>query len=213
MKVAAIVPAYNEECRIGAVLGAICAASLIDEIIVVSDGSKDRTAEVAALFPGVRIIVHHRNLGKGAAVATGVRSTDAEVILLIDADLRGLRPRHVDCLVRPILEGVDMSVGIFKKGKLWSDTAQLLTPHISGQRALHRELIEQVPGLSEVRSGIEVAITQIAKKRKMRIRRVILDGVTHTAKERKLGFVKGTAARAKMYAEIGRVIVKARRLR
>ncbi len=212
MKVAAIVPAYNEEQRISRVLQAVLSARLVDEIIVVSDGSSDRTAEVASSYPGVRVIRLPENVGKGGAMWVGVRQTNADVIVFLDADLVGLQPYHVDALIEPVMNGCDMTVGIFKGGKLWSDAAQAVAPFISGQRAVKRQVIEWIPWLSEVRSGAEVAINHVAKKRKLRMKRVILRGVSHTAKEAKFGLVRGTAHRARMYAEIGKTLVRARRM-
>jgi glycosyltransferase involved in cell wall biosynthesis len=210
VKVAVVIPAYNEEKRISRVLDAVRHARWVDEVIVVSDGSTDRTAAVATAM-GVRVLELPLNLGKGGAMCAGVRATDADVIVFFDADLVGLRSRHVENLVKPVLDGADMAIGIFKNGKLWSDAAHSITPFISGQRALHRSLVDDIPWLDEVRMGAEVAINRMARRRKMKIRRVMLDGVTHTAKEKKFGFVKGTAQRAKMYAEIGKVMVRARK--
>lgn len=211
MKVAAVIPAYNEESRIRPVLEAVTRAKLPAEVIVVNDGSTDRTAEVAAQVEGVRVLNLPKNRGKGAAMAAGVKATNADVIVFIDADLAGLRPSHVDDIVRPVINGCDMCVGVFRRGKFWSDAAQVIAPYISGQRAVRRDLIDQISWLEECRLGAEVTINTVARKRKMRIRRVVLNGVTHAAKERKFGFAKGTAQRAKMYAEIGKAMVKTRR--
>lgn len=211
MKVAAVIPAFNEESRIRPVLEAVKRAKLPQEIIVVNDGSTDLTAGVAAQVEGVRVLSLPKNLGKGAAMVAGVRATNADVIVFIDADLAGLRPNHVDDIVRPVINGCDMCIGVFRRGKFWSDAAQVLAPYISGQRAVRRDLIDQISWLDECRLGAEVTINTVARKRKMRIRRVVLNGVTHAAKERKFGFAKGTAQRAKMYAEIGKAMVKTRR--
>lgn len=210
MKIAAVIPAYNEGDRIGGVLSAVTLAN-VDEIIVVSDGSRDCTVEVAKRYHDVTVIELPRNMGKGAAMCAGVLNTDAEIIVFIDADLIGLRPSHIDQIAKPVISGVDMCIGVFRRGKFWSDAAQVISPYISGQRAVRRELIEMIPWLPEVRMGVEVTLNHVARKRHMVIRRVVLDGVTHTAKERKFGFVKGTAHRAKMYAEIGRAMVRSRR--
>jgi glycosyltransferase involved in cell wall biosynthesis len=210
LKVAVVIPAYNEEARIGSVLAAVTNAG-VDEVIVVSDGSRDRTVGVAKTFQGVKVIELKRNMGKGAAMCAGVLAAESEIIAFIDADLVGLRPSHIDQIVKPVLDGADMCIGVFRRGKLWSDAAQVISPYISGQRAMKRELIEMIPWLPEVRMGVEVTINHVARKRHMIIRRVVIHGVTHTAKERKLGFVKGTAHRAKMYAEIGRAMVRSRR--
>lgn len=211
MKIAAVIPAFNEEHRIRPVLEAVRRASLPTEILVVNDGSSDRTGLVAANVEGVRVIDLPRNMGKGAAMVAGVRATDADIIVFIDADLAGLRPNHVDDIIRPVINGCDMCVGVFRRGKFWSDAAQVIAPYISGQRAVRRDLIDQISWLDECRLGAEVTINTVARKRKMRIRRVILNGVTHAAKERKFGFAKGTAQRARMYAEIGKAMVKTRR--
>lgn len=211
MKVAAILPAYNEEDRIARVLEAVVGAKLVDEVIVVSDGSTDSTAEIAEAVRGVRVVRLEKNVGKGGAMAEGVRATEADVIVFLDADLVGLRSQHVDDLVEPVLNGADMCVGVFRKGKLWSDAAQAIVPLISGQRALKRSLIDQIPWLDEVRMGVEVTLNQFARKRKMRIHRITLRGVSHTCKERKFGLVNGTKQRAKMYAEIGKAMVRTRK--
>jgi len=208
-QVAVIIPAHEEEQRICNVLRAVCAAQLPTEIIVVNDGSWDRTAEVARSIPGVKVIDLPYNMGKAAAMAAGVRATSAPIVAFVDADLAGLRGDHIDRIIYPILANqCDMCVGIFRGGKVWSDTAMSISPYLSGQRAMKRELFEAIPYISELRMGVEVAINSIAKRRRARVLRVVLPGVSNCHKEKKLGLVKGTAERAKMYFEIGQAIVK-----
>jgi glycosyltransferase involved in cell wall biosynthesis len=211
-EVAIIIPAYNEAGRIGNVLRAVVGSKLANEILVVCDGCTDDTAQVARRFDGVRVVELRVNRGKGGAMAAGVSSTKATVLAFVDADLQGLRPEHVDGIIRPILERrCDMCVGVFRGGKYWSDTAQKISPYLSGQRAIRRELFEAVPYASELRLGIEVAINQAARRKRARIIRVVLRGVSNCHKEQKMGIVKGTAARAKMYVEIGQAMVKTHR--
>lgn len=211
-KVAVIIPAYNEEQRIGNVLRAVTRARMVQEVIVVSDASQDRTAMVARTFPGVRVLELPFNTGKGGAMAAGAAATDADLLAFVDADLSGLRSDHVDGIIRPLLENrCDMCIGVFRGGKFWSDTAQRISPYISGQRAIKRSLFEKIPALAEIRMGVEVAINTYAKRHKAKVIRVVLRGVSNTYKERKLGLMKGAAARAKMYAEIGRAIVRMNR--
>jgi hypothetical protein len=104
-----------------------------------------------------------------------------------------------------------MCIGIFRGGEYWSDMAQKITPYISGQRAMKRELIEGIPQIAEVRMGVEVYIKDYAKRRKARILRVPLTGVSNFFKEKKLGVVKGTRQRVKMYKEIASALVKIRK--
>lgn len=206
-KVAVIIPAYNEEQRIGTVLRAVIQSRLVDEIIVVSDASQDRTAAMARQHKGVRVLELPFNSGKGGAMAAGAAATDAGIIAFVDADLEGLKGEHVDQIILPIQKGIcDMCIGVFRGGKFWSDTAQRISPYISGQRAMKRELFDAIPFLSEIRMGVEVTINTYAKRAKARVMRTVLRGVSNTHKEQKMGLVKGVAARTKMYAEIVRAV-------
>ena len=212
--VAIIIPAYNEEARILSVLQAAKASKLKTEIIVVDDGSKDRTAEVARTVEGIKVIKLKANRGKGGALVTGVQATKASIVAFVDADLGGLQGQHIDDIIRPLLnEQCDMCVGIFRGGKVWSDMAQRITPYLSGQRALKRELFEAVPYMADLRMGVEWALTNTAEKRKAKVIRVLLRGVSNCAKEQKMGIVNGLKARGIMYMEITEAMVKTRRKR
>lgn len=213
-EVAVVVPAKDEEARIGRVLQAVLEAKLPTEIIVVSDGSKDRTAEVARTFAGVRVIEVAVNQGKGAAMQTGVRATTAPIVLFVDADLEGLQGVHIDQIVLPLLtEECDMCVGIFRGGEKLSDAAMRVSPALSGQRALRRELFEAIPNVADLGMGIEIALNKAARRRRARVVRVILRGVSNSHKEKKLGAMRGLAARTKMYKEIAEAIVSTRKRR
>lgn len=207
LKVAAIVPAYNEEQRIAAVLEAIERADLVDEIVVVSDGSTDRTYEVAAANPRVRALRLEANGGKAGAMCAGAAATEADVLLFLDADLIKLKPEHVNALVGPVLNGdTDMSVGVFRGGRSVTDWAQILVPYISGQRALRRDVFVAIPELNALRSGVEMAITKYFNVTGLKVKSVILSGVTHPMKEEKIGLIHGFTARMRMYYDISRVM-------
>jgi polyisoprenyl-phosphate glycosyltransferase len=211
-RVAVIVPAFNEGDRIGAVLRAVCGAKLADEVIVVSDGSHDHTAEVARCHAGVTVVDLPYNVGKGGAMSAGVAATRARIIAFVDADLIGLQSKHVDKIIRPLLSNqCDMCIGVFRGGSFFSDTAQLISPYISGQRAMKRELFESIPYVRELRMGIEVSINNRAKRARARVMRVVLDGVSNCLKEQKLGLMKGATARYKMYREIVRAVAREKR--
>jgi glycosyltransferase involved in cell wall biosynthesis len=212
--VAVIIPAKDEEQRIGNVLRAACAAKLPTEIIVVSDGSTDRTAEVASKYPGVTVVRLPVNLGKGAAMAKGVAKTTAGVVTFVDADLQGLTGDHIDQIIEPVLaDRCEVCIGIFRGGKFWSDTAQKFAPYISGQRAMKRWLFESAPDVSDLRFGVEYALNHQAKRVKARVLRVVIRGVSNFHKEKKLGIGKGISARYKMYQEITQAVIKTRKKR
>lgn len=214
VKVAAVIPAYNEEPRIRRVLEAAVAASLVDEVLVVSDGSTDGTYRAALEIPGVRAVELGSNRGKAAAMCEGALCTDADVLVFLDADLSGLKPEHVDALARPVVEGrADMCVGVFRGGRLLTDLAQKIAPVISGQRAIRRDLFLAIPDLPSLRMGVEIALTRWARWAGIRVSTTVIGGVTHSMKEEKLGPVRGLASRIAMYADIGRVMMDGRKLR
>ena len=200
MRVAAIIPAYNEEARITAVLNALTCVAAVDEVIVVNDGSTDGTAHAASAVAGVRVVTLPHNKGKGGAMREGATRTEADVLLFFDADLVGLTPRHVQDLLAPVCSGeATMAMGIFKGGRLWTDMAQFFAPAITGQRAIKREVFLHIPDLESVGYGIELAINDYVHSQGMIRKDVTLRGVTHPMKEEKLGWTRGAASRARMY--------------
>lgn len=205
MTVAAVIPAFNEAGRIRRVLETLTATPEVREVIVVSDGSTDGTYEEARQVPGVHAIQLKRNKGKGGAMREGAERTSADVLLFFDADLVGLTPDHVRDLIRPVCSGeADMATGIFQGGRWATDIAQYFSPGITGQRAIRRDIFLQIPGLDTVGYGIELAITYFVRHNGYDAQRVVMRGVTHPMKEEKLGPLKGTASRAKMYWQMAK---------
>lgn len=203
--VAAVVPACNEEKRIGAVLDVLLRSRSISEVIVADDGSQDRTAEVAK-NAGARVITLPENRGKGAALKAGSLATSAPILLFIDADLVGLKEEHIEALLAPVQRGeADMSLGIFVGGRRATDWALRWAPQLSGQRALVRRIIETLPDSERARYGIEVALNRHARRLGMRLVRVPLRQLAQVMKEEKIGLWRGVWARLRMYWEILRV--------
>lgn len=223
LRAAAIVPAYNEAGRIGDVLRAIAATQLIDEIIVVTDGCSDSTAEeargVAAraneLFEReipFRVFELQQNIGKGGAMAYGAHRTDADVLLFLDADLIGLKSQQIDALLQPTLEEnaekrADMTLGLFgtPRGGVfgwWLGFCHRNVAAITGQRAIRRDVFLAIPDLTRSRFGVEIAITRYVHAWKLRVEGVPLHNVTHPIKEEKIGIFKGMRHRINMYGEI-----------
>lgn len=210
MKVAAVVPAYNEEQGLRAVLDVLAACPDLDDIIVVSDGSTDRTYEIAAACPHVKAIKLETNIGKGGAMEAGARATDADLLAFIDADLVGLQPRHVEALVEPVASGdADVAIGVFREGDFLPTLSQKLMPDISGQRACLRSTFLAVPDLTDAGFGVEMAMTHYARDQGLREVEVTFDGVTHTMKEHKRGFLRGVRDRVGMYGQIAAYLATA----
>ena len=207
MKLAVVIPAYNEGERLRGVLDVLQRCAFLDEIIVVSDGSTDNTCAVARSYDRVTAFQLPHNTGKGGAMVAGARRATTEFIAFLDADLLGMTPAHVEALVAPVLSGeADMTIGIFKGGRPRTDWAQVIAPFISGQRVLRREDFLSIPGLEDTRYGVELAVTRSARSKGLSIRTVTLMGMTHPMKEEKIGYIRGTLSRTAMYWDILKIV-------
>ena len=140
-----IIPAYNEEKRIGKVLQRM--PDFIDEVIVVDDGSKDKTSEVARGF-GAKVIRLERNQGKGRAMSEGIKKANGDIIVFIDADGQH-KPEEIIKLVKPIVNGeADFVIG-----------SRLIK--VQGERPLIRKISNFITtSLIRLKLGISVKDTQ-----------------------------------------------------
>jgi dolichol-phosphate mannosyltransferase len=106
MKLSIIIPAFNEEKTIALILDKVFSVkipSIKKEIIIVDDGSTDNTINNLPKNKKYKLIKHKKNLGKGAAVTTGIKHATGDYILIQDADLE-YNPSQIKDLIKPILE-------------------------------------------------------------------------------------------------------------
>jgi dolichol-phosphate mannosyltransferase len=132
MKLSIIVPVYNEEKTILEILDRVKKEPIPGvekEIIVVDDGSKDKTRQKLDSLKdsGFKIIFHEKNGGKGAAVRTGIQNATGDYIIIQDADLE-YHPKFIKDLIKPILE---------KKADVVYGTRLNRMPHLRGEEAKH----------------------------------------------------------------------------
>ena len=123
-----IIPAFNEEQSIGSVVEAVRAHDADCEIIVVDDGSTDKTGELAAAA-GATVVRHPANGGYGLSLMSGIRAARNDIVVITDAD--GSYPvDRISELVQKIEAGFDMAVGARQKAhqydSIWKIPARLL---------------------------------------------------------------------------------------
>jgi polyisoprenyl-phosphate glycosyltransferase len=200
--VVCIIPAFDEEATIASVLQVVAGYPYIDRVIVVDDGSEDRTSENALSIKGVEVVRLDSNRGKGAAMHAGIKASNEPLILFLDADLVGMTPQNITDLLEPVIsDSADMSVGVFRGGRIFTDLAHIVSPSLSGQRAIKRSILTNLD-MDSVGFGIERALTELWHANSIRVKQVILHGVTHRMKEEKRGYWEGVRQRTQMFADI-----------
>ena len=164
-----VIPAYNEEGgiadiaqRVLAVRPSLAQAGIAElELLVVDDGSRDRTAEIARQIPGVRVLRHLQNRGYGGALKTGFAEAKGELIGFLDAD-GTYPPEHFPQLCQRALDGCDLVIGsrmagaksqmpltrrignFFFANLLSLLSNQRVTDSASGMRVFKREILDRI---------------------------------------------------------------------
>ena len=209
LKTTAIIPAYNEELNIGRVLQVLkkaLALRIIDEIIVVDDGSEDETAKAALKF-GVKVIKLRENKGKARAMFEGIKAAKGDVSLFIDGDLINLNVSHVRDLLEPVLEKDNcMTIARFTNGSLTS-ISHAININCSGQRAsrtkVFKNIFETIKKIDKIKYGVEYVITNRLKRFSIEPIIVEWDSVSQILKEEKWGLTLGFFSRIRMYLSMG----------
>jgi glucosyl-3-phosphoglycerate synthase len=172
-RISVCLPARNEEDTVGtivaAVLGSLSARSgndLVDEVIVVDDGSTDATAEIARQAGAHVVPTGSSSGGKGQAMRTGLSAADGDLIVFLDADVSNFAPHFVTGMLGPLLVREDiLLVKAFYERPLHGDrhgggrvtelvarpAIDLLFPHLAsvrqplaGESAAPRAVLEKV---------------------------------------------------------------------
>lgn len=205
-KITCIIPAYNEEKRISDVISVVKNHPMVGQIIVVNDGSKDKTALVASKFKQVDLIDLKVNGGKTAAVLAGLKKARYEHVMLLDSDLVGLNQIEITRLITPVIERkADVSISLKQNSLLAYKMFGL--DSISGERVFKKSLLSDFSALSKLAGfGLESYMNSIIIKKSLKIAVVRWNKVSHTRKSDKIGFFQGTVAELKMIGQIIRTI-------
>ena len=190
MNLSVIIPVYNEEKNLDEILKRVQSTRRATEIIIVDDGSRDGTRDLLKKLgrkKKVRVILHEKNQGKGAAVVTGINAAKGDVILIQDADLE-YDPRDYPALLQPIEEDIaDVVYGsrflgaAHRVAMFWHQVANrlltfltnilydsILTDMETGYKVFKREVIKDMKIRSK-RFNFEPEFTAKVLKRRYRI--------------------------------------------
>jgi polyisoprenyl-phosphate glycosyltransferase len=195
-----VIPARNEEPTVGDVVRAARAARGVGRVVVVDDGSADRTA-AAALAAGACVISSRSTGDKGRALALGVEATSSDVLVFFDADILGTLPLHFETLAGPLLAGgCALSCGIVDYG--WKSPLFLRLPPITGLRALRREVFAAIPAERRTGFRIEIMINEVVARRRLPAAIRVLPGLAHRSKIDKVGWRRGLPSHLAMTGEL-----------
>ncbi|MGZ5493809.1 MAG: glycosyltransferase family 2 protein [Thermoanaerobaculia bacterium] len=204
MGITAIIAAYNEEKTIGDVLRALTRNPLINEVIVVSDGSTDDTVLISRGFD-VRTIALRENRGKGFAMRVGVDYASNDILFFVDGDMCNVTERTIESLILPVLrDECEMNIGVRHRGPVldFFHLKMQCGPVLSGIRVMKREVFERVPPQYQERFKIEAALNCFCSRAGFRQQHTIIYDLRHVTKESKRGLADGLAARWDMSREV-----------
>lgn len=218
MKLSIIIPCYNESGTIESLLQAVRASPVADkEIVIVDDGSTDGTRDFLDTIndPSIRIVLHQRNQGKGAALRTGFQNITGDICIVQDADLE-YDPQEYPLVIGPIVEGkADVVYGSrFQGGRphrvvyFWHRIGNSMLTTLSNMftdlnltdmetcyKAFRREVIQSIH-IRENRFGFEPEITaKIARNKQLRVYEVGISYYGRTYEQgKKIGWKDGIRA-------------------
>ena len=201
----AVMPARNEAPTIAANIAATLGCRYVRRLIVVDDGSRDDTAEIARRA-GAEVIQRPGSTGsKAHAMRDGVAASDASHVLFVDADCTGLTSAHLDAICEPVLEGrAEMSLGAFDYG--WLNWLVLVCPPLSGERIIPRWVWDSIPPEKLVGYTIEIRIDEVIAEGRYRTHACTMEGVSHRTKRVKFGVVDGFRRTWRMYRDLGSML-------
>lgn len=201
-----VIPAYNEENTIEEIIDRVMNAPFHKEVIVVDDGSTDKTRQVLSQMrrPGIKTIFHEKNSGKGCAIQTGFEAATGDVVVIQDADLE-YNPDEYPILLNPILTGkADVVYGSRFRGHgehrvlyFWHYVGNRFLTLLSNMftdlnltdmetcyKAFTRDALKGIR-INEKRFGIEPEITAKIARKKLRIYEVPISYYGRTYEEGK----------------------------
>ncbi|OGG08715.1 hypothetical protein A2154_01255 [Candidatus Gottesmanbacteria bacterium RBG_16_43_7] len=172
--ISVIIPVYNECRTISTILEIVKLWGKAQEIIVVDDGSTDKTVQAVSRIASVNLISYKKNQGKGYALTAGIKKSHGSVLMFLDGDMLGLTRADLDEIVNPMIRGqADMVLGL---ARFWSAGSFEPFNDLTGIRVVKKDIIENLlTRISASGYGVELILNNAHKH--LRIVRVPLEHV------------------------------------
>jgi len=195
MKTTAIICVYNEEETIEDVIISVSKSEMVDEIIVINDGSTDGTEKIIKKIRGnieIKDIHFKENKGKGYAMAIGVENAENEIVVFIDADQTIIINGYIKQIVNPLLnQESDMVLGYSTVNILSKDVNPLKI--LTGERAMYKKDISPIlDKMKKSRFGVETLLYFYFLSIGKTIKFIQLVGIKHKHKYKKNSITKAT---------------------
>ncbi|HSV88090.1 MAG TPA: glycosyltransferase family 2 protein [Bacteroidales bacterium] len=210
-KVSVIICAFNEEKTIREVILSVSKTHIVNEIVVVNDGSTDNTMSIIeSLKQDIEITAIHLevNMGKGYAMAVAVEYAIYDIMVFIDADQRVTPTGYITQLVSPLEKNeCDMVLGYSTVNILSQDVNPLKI--LTGERALYKKDVTPILNkMKESRFGVETLLYFYYMALGKSLKFIRLEGMKHNDKYKKMTRYKATIDYINQCLEISNTAMK-----
>jgi glycosyltransferase involved in cell wall biosynthesis len=185
----AIIPVLNEQKTVKGVVKAVLGSGLFNEVIVVNDGSTDKTPAILKTFGNqIQVVSFVKNRGKGYALAAGIKKAASELVVFLDGDAVTLSSRHLQTMLKPFENGKTRVV-IGHESVMGVNYPTFL----QGERAyFRRDLLPHLTRMKCTRFGVELFLEELRKRKRWPVKHVHLKGFKKIFKFDKTGISQQT---------------------
>ncbi len=196
-KVSIVICAYNEEGTIEYVVRTCHEFNPGSEIVVVDDGSEDKTPEILAALKkefDFKLVTLEENQGKSHAMVVGVEHAEREVILFWDADVTNIRKEHFDQVIEPVVsEDSEADMVLGSPSETLIDYRVNPFKSLTGERAMRKkDIVPILENIKDIRFGVETYINLYFQAHGKKVKYTLLDGLEHPTKYAKTSSGKAT---------------------
>lgn len=202
MQISVIVPVYNEGKYLEDLIHTIRKSPYVKEVIVIDDGSDTEHNQFYKNIQGIRLVRHHKNLGKTSALKTGMQYVSTEYVLVMDGDLTGIETNHIDSLIT-IASNHDVLL-IIRGGEAGIFKFLGTTYVMRGEHLFRKSFIDKNYNqlFDSSRWGFDNNVNKIVFKNEVDYLFCEVTGVNNRIKFKKYNFLKGFILDIKMLFEV-----------